>query len=223
MLCRGCGQRLVEDAQYCHRCGMRVLADRQESGSRDPRFAEADAETFGIDPAADRPGDAACGTDDYDVWDGRFSVKAMYGLITLSFACTVAACLAALLLLVRSGLRDALLMLAVVPAIWLFAMVQIARKKMRARYRLTPHQVVVRLGWLGRTRRELALSDVADVTVRQNPIEQFLEVGSLEVCARSGAKHNLRLVGIDDPTGVADRIMSRVQSTHRSEPVPAAG
>jgi membrane protein YdbS with pleckstrin-like domain len=194
---------------------MRVLADPRQTGGRDAPSAD----TFAIDPTS-LPDDPTA--TDEDLWDARFSAKAMYGVITLSFAGSVAACIAALLLLVRNGPRDALLALALVPTIWLLMLVQLVRRKMRARYRLTPRRLVIQLGWLGRVRRDLPLSEVAEVKVRQNPIDRFLEVGSLDVCSRITAKHNLRLTGIDDPSGIADRILSRVPNRQPSEPASTA-
>ena len=60
-------------------------------------------------------------------------------------------------------------------------------------------------GYTGRDLQVLALDDIADVTVNQGPIAQFLDIGTVVIKSASGDRV-LSLRGVREPEVIKTRI-----------------
>ena len=74
-----------------------------------------------------------------------------------------------------------------------------------AQYRVTSRRVIVKNGYTGRDLQVLALDDIADVTVNQGPIAQFLDIGTVVIKSASGDRV-LSLRGVREPEVIKTRI-----------------
>ena len=74
-----------------------------------------------------------------------------------------------------------------------------------AQYRVTSRRVIVKNGYTGRDLQVLALDDIADVTVNQGPIAQFLDIGTVVIKSASGDRV-LSLRGAREPEVIKTRI-----------------
>jgi hypothetical protein len=74
-----------------------------------------------------------------------------------------------------------------------------------AQYILTSQRVIVKNGYTGREIQALTFDDIADITVRQGPIAQFFDIGTLVFRSFSGDQI-LSLQGVSDPAVIKARI-----------------
>jgi uncharacterized membrane protein YdbT with pleckstrin-like domain len=73
-------------------------------------------------------------------------------------------------------------------------------------------------GFFSKTIRTIQLQKVQDVTVHQTLGQRMFGVGNLSI-ETAGETSRLTVVSIDDPQGVADRIMATIQPSGRSHGV----
>jgi membrane protein YdbS with pleckstrin-like domain len=75
-------------------------------------------------------------------------------------------------------------------------------------YRLTTHRLFREQGLLRRKIQQMNLEQIADVTVKQGPLEKYLNVGRIAVAARGSAIETITLEGVLAPEHVAEKILA---------------
>lgn len=74
-----------------------------------------------------------------------------------------------------------------------------------AHYVVTSSRVIVRNGYTGRDIQTLRIDDLADLSVDQGPVAQFLDIGTVVLRDRSG-EQTLYLRGVAEPDVIRTRI-----------------
>jgi hypothetical protein len=78
------------------------------------------------------------------------------------------------------------------------------------RYTLTNRRLMVRQGWKGRVKQEVALAEIDDVHLDPGKVDNYYLSGDLEVL--SGGKVVLRLPGVPEPEGFRQAILNAVKA-----------
>ena len=82
-----------------------------------------------------------------------------------------------------------------------------------AKYILTSHRVIVKNGYTGREIHAMAINDIREVTIKQGPIAQFMDIGTLVLHSLSGDRL-LTLRGVSDPKVIKTRIEALIPKGH---------
>jgi membrane protein YdbS with pleckstrin-like domain len=98
--------------------------------------------------------------------------------------------------------------LAAFAALWAVAF-HIRRN--RTHYILTNRNLTVEVGILSKSRTDIPLSKVQDVTVKQSLFERLIGVGSV-VVESAGASGRIPEINVDHPVEVSKQILSEVQA-----------
>jgi len=73
-----------------------------------------------------------------------------------------------------------------------------------ARYSITASRVMVTNGYTGRVIESAAIPQIEELTIRQGPIAQWMDIGTLVIRTVGGGQ--IRLRGINDPEVVRNRL-----------------
>ena len=221
MHCPKCGVEVAQQSAYCHKCGERVDRpdqhippnDQTEAGSASQHTPAAE----GPDHPADRPAPtpaarfrdiaaARQGREDEpeeELWQGRYSSKAMIGLWVLSGLITVAV----LAVWIKWGLWSYwTLMLVLIVLPWVCNFVVLKYRQWNARYRLTSQRFVHETGILRRVSDRIEVIDMDDITFEQKLLERFVGVGTIHVSSSDRTHPELELRGIENVEEVALKI-----------------
>ena len=236
MFCPKCATQLVDAANFCHRCGFCVAGDEfvatHEIGEPSPDSADAaatdDVTSNGANAddqlARTRPanGDSSAreGSTESDIWEGRYSPKAM----AASFAVLLLGTLGGFVGIAVAALRDTrwllVSLLLVLPVFWILQLGRLAKRFLSAHYRLTDRRLFIERGIVHRHKDQLELSRVEDVRIRQNVLHRFLDVGSIEVHPSDRRLRRVVMEGIQNADKVAETIRSLARE-RRPQPMPA--
>lgn len=86
-------------------------------------------------------------------------------------------------------------------------------QKIRNVYKITPSQVIVEEGIIGRKRKSVFMDNIADVSVQQNILERLVGFGTVVIGSSSGREHmELKLSAIKRPKKVAYEIERAIKS-----------
>jgi hypothetical protein len=227
MYCPKCAVRLVEEANFCHNCGLQVVAEPVgdsavfdvESGGDSAEAAVAsdlgDASTPGTATSAT----AARSTEsELPIWEGGFSPKAMAGGWAVTLLATLAGMVAAVAL--RGHAVIAWLLLVAVFLAWGVQCVRLAKRLLSARYRLTNRRLFLRTGIIRHYKDQLELRRVEDVRVHQTLLGRLCDVGSIEILSSDRRLRRVLLHGIHNADGLAETI--RLLAQRVREPVTPA-
>ena len=189
--CPKCQAALPEGSAFCNKCGLAV-----SSPSLPPSA-----------PPASEP--------EEELWRGRFSAKSQAHLWLL-WTLEVAALFYLWYFQIEAErrqqvvLRSIFAVLALLPAVWIFWQLLVA--KVATRYRLTTHRLFKESGILSRAMNEIELVRVDDVSVRQNILQRIFNVGIVTVIAPTDqTEPRLELVGIENPIEVKEMIRGQVR------------
>lgn len=138
-----------------------------------------------------------------ELWQGRYSAKAMVGAWAACAVLTVAGIvLVALVATAAAGLA----VLGVVAALWAYSLLVLAYRRLRVRYRLTNQRFFHEVGLLSRTTNRIEVIDMDDITFRQGLVDRMLGVGSVLISSSDRTHPEMWLHGIDDVVKVAGLI-----------------
>jgi membrane protein YdbS with pleckstrin-like domain len=171
---------------------------RQPSGG-----AQADSST------ADRFRDTAKSKQDVDeekeedLWEGRYSSKAMYGTFILAAVVSVATVGVAIAL----GWMGAWLIWGcALVVIWGGLVLTLFYRQLSCKYLLTTQRFIHETGILKRTTDRIEVIDIDDVSYEQRVVERIFGVGSIKISSSDRSHPELVLIGIEDVKNVADTI-----------------
>jgi uncharacterized membrane protein YdbT with pleckstrin-like domain len=85
-------------------------------------------------------------------------------------------------------------------------LVALLRLRLRFRYRLTTHRLLVESGLLRTVLCEIPLREVTDISVRQGFVERIVNVGRVRVFSTTGGGMRADLVAVDHPLQVRETI-----------------
>ncbi|MDY0169493.1 MAG: PH domain-containing protein [Thermoguttaceae bacterium] len=221
MQCRQCGEEVIQEAVFCHRCGARVEADSEAFSETNPigqdyRHGTANnsgnenrspAERF-RDAAANRSRDA--GEPEHTLWEGGYSSKAMLSRWLLSMVVTFA--------LPIGGIWWPrgyvwLAIAAIILLLWAYQLLVLISRRWSVHYRLTNQRFIHELGVFRRVTDRIELIDVNDITFEQGMIDRLVRVGTIRISSNDRSHPELTLAGIEDVAHVAGLI----DETYRAE------
>jgi membrane protein YdbS with pleckstrin-like domain len=216
MRCQQCGRDIADDATFCPHCGERVQGPLAPSAAapaaREPTAANSDHPSAAVERLRSEPTRfGGQEPKEEELWNGRFSPRAMAGRFILAVLVTIAATLG-----VAVWWRSAAgwITLAIgLALVWGVLGLAYLNRRMGVHYRLTRFRLIHERGILGRTTDRIETIDIDDVTVHQGPIERLMDVGTVIVASSDRTEPLLRLVGIDHVNSVADLI----DNTRRAE------
>jgi uncharacterized membrane protein YdbT with pleckstrin-like domain len=184
-------------------------------------------------PAAAPPG---AGVEEI-VWEGLPSIKAMLGEITRTTLVAIALPVAAVLgfgplLALISGANAAMadavstnrstLQTVVTVAVIVLVVARIAKLAWHIavlrshRYKVSNQRILLETGVLSKRIDEVDMRTVEDIEFQQSVFERMLGIGDINIIAADKRTARFRLVGVDNPRDVRERIRaSAFQATQR--------
>jgi len=141
-----------------------------------------------------------------ELWEGRYSSKAMIGKWILAGFVT-----AALLVLIiafdwRSNGYLWLTWLVICVLLWGGFAMQLAYRKLTCKYRLTSQRFIHESGLLKRVTDRIEVIDIDDVSFEQRIVERIVGVGTVKVMSSDRSHPELCLRGIEKVKDVAGLI-----------------
>jgi membrane protein YdbS with pleckstrin-like domain len=138
-----------------------------------------------------------------DLWEGRYSAKAMYGSFILAALVSVAILVGA----ITFGLLSWwMLWGGVIVVIWCVLLGMLFYKQLSRHYLLTSQRFIHETGILKRTTDRIEVIDIDDVTFQQGLVERMFGVGAIKITSSDRSHPELWLVGIESVKEVADTI-----------------
>jgi len=229
MQCPKCGAEVAEQSVYCYKCGGRIdlpdedlpAGDQAAAGPApvDSSFGEgsdqaATRRATGVTPVppptaterfretvAARQGEEE--EPEKDLWQDRYSPKAMVSAWALSGLITVALVVLAIWLW-RSWVTWTVL--AVMVLLWLYQLCMMKYRQWNVRYRLTSQRLIHETGILRRVTDRIEVIDIDDVTFEQRLLERLVGVGTIRISSSDKTHPELSLPGIENAKEVAEQI-----------------
>jgi len=224
--CPACGTNLLEESNFCHKCGVPVRSDdvthawEQEPGQEQGRPPPGSSA-----PEAGAPTDRPAATEK-GIWSGRPDIRTLAGRFLLAGLGFIAIILGAALLLLqmdqegwpeseswREPILSLALVLIVVVGIWV--LVSIAQTKLTLKYRLTNQRLLIERGFLRKQSEELELRRIEDATVRQGLFDRLTNVGDIILTSSEAADPLYVIVGVGHPFELRETIRRHLWELHR--------
>jgi len=137
-----------------------------------------------------------------DLWEGRFSSRAMIGSWLLAGFVTVVL-LAGILMLGPTNGFFWLAWFVICALLWGWFAAQLLYRKLTCKYHLTSQRFIHESGLLKRVTDRIEVIDIDDVSFEQRIVERFLGVGSIKVTSSDRSHPELWLRGIEKVKDVA--------------------
>ena len=221
MRCPNCGIEVVQEADFCHKCGGRLdWADRPLPAT-DPAAAEPGSGQMpspaGPEAADTEPEpspnerfqesvEARRGADqgpEQDLWRGGYSSKAMIGWWVLGGLVTIALVVLAFWVW-RSWVTWLVVVLVVL--LWLYQLFVMKYRQWNVRYRLTDQRFIHETGILRRVTDRIETIDMDDITFEKKLLERLVGVGTIRITSSDKTHPELLLQGIDNVKEVSEKI-----------------
>lgn len=206
MKCPSCDAETDPEATFCQHCGARLVDDVAQEEA-----AVADAGNSAPPPptnpreqfeqvARSKQGDDT--HEEYDVWSGTYSPKAMIGWWVGAGVATFVLLIIGIVYLTNFF---GWLILAILLA-WAILAGRYAYRRYGVHYYLTTQRFIHETGILWRRTDRIELIDIDDVTFHQGPVGRMFNVGTIHLSSSDRTDPEMDLPGIDDVRGVADQI-----------------
>ena len=137
-----------------------------------------------------------------ELWEGRFSSRAMIGSWLLASFVTVVLLVGILMFSPGNGYLW-MAWLVICALLWGWFATQLAYRKLTCKYRLTSQRFIHESGLLKRVTDRIEVIDIDDVSFEQRIVERFLGVGSIKVTSSDRSHPELWLRGIENVKEVA--------------------
>ena len=187
MNCTQCGVEVPSEAKFCHECGAHLAS------GNDPRSKLQSAAPNRDD---DSPED--------ELWQGKFSQRAMTGSWIGAAVFTVV-----LLLAAAVGGFTAQgwgISLVVIVCVWLGLVARLFYRQLCEHYYLTNRRFIHERGILWRVNDRVEAIDIDDVSYQQGPVERVMGVGTIQIRSSDTSDPVLELLGIENVKEVAEMI-----------------
>ncbi len=218
MQCPKCGAEVAEQSAYCHKCGERTDLPDEEGGAEEVSAAEVPHEPSAR-PAAtpaekfkEMTSALQTGDDDQEeeLWQGRYSSKAMIGAWALSGLITIALVVLAIWIRHRYVTWG---VVALVVLLWIYQFCKMKYRQWNVRYRLTSQRFIHETGILRRVSDRIEVIDMDDITFEQTLLERFVGVGTIRVTSSDRTHPELLLQGIEN----VEELAGKIDDIRRSE------
>ncbi len=208
MQCPSCDADAPAESTYCPSCGERLQEENAPPANAKEKLEATIRENA-------ESGAKAAGDHDpeEDLWQGRYSSKAMYGRWILGAVVTVALIIAA----VGIGLPGwgwKYLFVPVLVLAWGYIFGLFLFRRMNAHYELTNQRLIHRAGIFHRTTDRIEVIDMIDVLFEQSLLERPFGVGSIRITSKDTSHPYLKVIGIDNVHEVAD-LMDKARRKER--------
>jgi uncharacterized membrane protein YdbT with pleckstrin-like domain len=140
-----------------------------------------------------------------DLWEGRFSSRAMLGSWLLAGSVTVVLLAGILAYDWRNG-NLWLGWIVICALLWGWFAIQLLYRKLTYKYHLTSQRFIHESGLLKRMTDRIEVIDIDDVSFEQRIVERFLGVGSIKITSSDRSHPELWLRGIENVKDVAGLI-----------------
>jgi hypothetical protein len=200
MLCPACGENVIAEAVYCHKCGNRLDSVGNAAPANSPSADAAASPVEALQKAASARRDGKDPPEE-ELWRGGYSPKAMIGSWVGSGTASLILFLIGLFW-VRSFTPWLILVIAML-APWIYCAAVLAYRRMSVHYVLSSQRFMHERGILRRVNDRIELLDVDDITYEQSIWERMMGVGTLRIASTDRTDPELILKGIEDIKHVA--------------------
>lgn len=205
MKCTACGVEVTAGSAYCHKCGERMDEDTTADKPGKADQAKEPAPPEQLTPAERlRSATNAAGVADDpedEMWEGRYSAKAMIGNWILGIVVLVGALIAGIVV----GTKIVwIIALAVAGVFWLWLLWLLFYRRFSVKYELTSQRFIHKSGILSVTTDRIEAIDMDDVSFKQNVVERMVGVGTITIMSSDTSHPQLVLRGIEDVKRIAD-------------------
>ena len=220
MHCWSCGAELLEDSNFCHKCGVRVRGEHAAEPSSGMLPAETTPEREQAEGASAHVGPPTVGLPaEKEVWVGRPHIGSLAGRFTFVglWVLVVIGGLAYLLRRFGEEWRTfwwvvASLLLGVL-GLWL--LVSIVKTKLTLKYRLTTERLVIERGFLSKRTEEVDLLRVDEATVHQGLFDRLANVGNIVITSTEPSDPLYIVVGVEQPVELKEKIRQHARELRR--------
>ena len=213
MQCYQCGEHVLPEAVFCHRCGARLDA---EGGAPADTASTESEHRRPTAPESERPPAAGRDRDDREteqtLWEGGYSSKAMFGRWVVTLMATFGLIVAGVFIwrpYVWLAIAAAIVLL------WAYQSLVLIARRSGVHYRLTNQRFIHELGVLRRVTDRIDLIDVSDITFEQGLIDRLVGVGTIHIASKDRSHPQLTLKGIEDVGHVAGLIDETFRAERR--------
>jgi hypothetical protein len=200
MRCLSCGEEVVQQAVFCHKCGQRLDSPSQGFDDIQPPIDPSGStpeETFKAAIPQSSPKDQT----EKELWRGGYSSKAMIGGWAISGIISLAMLFGGILWARNMTWWLIVMVLIILP--WLYNFTLLCYRRMSVRYLLTSQRFVHESGLLRRVTDRIEALDMDDITFEQGLLERFVGVGTIRITSSDRSHPLLELPGIDNVREVA--------------------
>ena len=201
MQCPACGEEVVAEAVFCHKCGQRLDAQGKDAPLNPPpaQVSASPAGAFQQVAAArweskDQP--------EEELWRGGYSSKAMLGSWAISGAISIVLLFVGIFLMPQTAVAWLIVVVAMLLP-WLYCLAVLTYRRMSVHYTLSTQRFIHERGILRRVNDRIELLDVDDITYEQKLWERLAGVGTLKIASHDRTDPVLVLSGIEDIKRVA--------------------
>jgi hypothetical protein len=197
MRCPACGEEVVAEAVFCHKCGQRLDSEGNDAPQNPPSVAVSASPAGAFQQVAAARWESKDAPEE-ELWRGGFSSKAMLGSWVIS-GCV------SLVLLVSVIWVQAYVWLFLVAMLlpWLYCLAVLGYRRMSVHYVLSTQRFMHERGILRRVNDRIELLDVDDITFEQRLWERLVGVGTLRIASHDRSSPELVLPGIENIKRVA--------------------
>jgi len=197
MQCPSCQTEVVADAKFCHLCGTTLLPGESEIQSfvEPPTAAERFRQAISARQENDHD------DKEYDLWQGNYSNKAMYGAWILAGLTTLA--IFSVAIAFHFSWKGWAWTFGLIALMWLSLYARLLYRQFSIHYQLTNQRLVHKQGLLSRTTDRIEVIDMDDVTYNQGPIQRILGIGTIRVTSSDRTHPVIILPGIEKVADVA--------------------
>jgi hypothetical protein len=200
MRCPACGEEVVAEAVFCHKCGKRLDSEGNDAPAN-PTSADVLAGPAGAFQQVAAARWESKDQPEEELWRGGFSSKAMLGSWVIS-GCVSLVLLLIGIIWVRDGIYWLILVLAMLLP-WLYCLAVLTYRRMSVHYVLTTQRFMHERGILRRVNDRIELLDVDDITFEQRLWERLVGVGTIRIKSSDRTNPELVLPGIENIKRVA--------------------
>ena len=203
MKCPACAAEVSAESLFCAHCGHRLSA----SG---PVAPKTPVDQFKAAQAATNSADDV----ETPLWKGWYSWKAMIGYWVLALLATIAGVAIGV---VAGGYGYGpgvwLVVGVILAALWGGLILYYLYERISIEYELTNQRLIHRHGILSQVTNRIEVIDIDDIKFRQNLVDRFFGVGTIQILSTDVSDPKLTLRGIDE----VKRVFAMMDDARRDE------
>jgi uncharacterized membrane protein YdbT with pleckstrin-like domain len=177
--------------------------DQSDAAPQTPAGPSAPTERF--KEAAPARQDQDADEPEEELWEGRYSSRAMFGRWILAGFITLVLLIGIFFIGVGKGWLW-LTWLIICALLWGTFAIQLAYRKFTCKYRLTSQRFIHEAGLLKRVTDRIEVIDIDDVSFEQRIVERILGIGTIKITSTDRSHPELYMRGIEKVKDVAGLI-----------------